>query len=143
MFPIEGILIVTLKTDGSSITIDVLLAHQRPARLLRPADRGWHPSKRVQRTKPWSPAAFTPEELVQVVADRSEQLRAGGGRTMELQQHRVCLLGTIIEQATGKSYEEENLKERIFEPLGLEQTYLQDRPAGAGRPAAGLCQVAL
>ena len=33
------------------------------------------------------------------------------------------LLGLIIEKATGLSYEE-NLRARILEPLGLQQTYL-------------------
>jgi D-alanyl-D-alanine carboxypeptidase len=76
--------------------------------------------------------AFTPEELVTLVADSglSEFAPAAEGQ-WKYNNTGYILLGLIIEKATGKSYEE-NLKERIFEPLGLKQTYLQ-----TGVPQAG------
>ncbi|MCA9869685.1 MAG: beta-lactamase family protein, partial [Anaerolineae bacterium] len=81
--------------------------------------------------------AFTPEELVQVVADSglSDFEPAAEGR-WNYSNTGYVLLGLIIEKATGKSYEE-NLKKRIFEPLGLEQTYLQtDVPEPGALPQA-------
>jgi CubicO group peptidase (beta-lactamase class C family) len=76
--------------------------------------------------------AFTPEELVKITADSglSEFAPAAEGQ-WKYNNTGYILLGLIIEKATGKSYEE-NLKTRIFEPLGLKQTYLQ-----TGEPKAG------
>jgi D-alanyl-D-alanine carboxypeptidase len=69
--------------------------------------------------------AFTPEELVKTTANSglSEFAPAAEGQ-WKYNNTGYILLGLIIEKATGKSYEE-NLKTRIFEPLGLKQTYLQ------------------
>ncbi len=86
---------------------------------------------------------FTPEELVTLVADSGlSDFEPGAEGQWNYSNTGYMLLGLIIEEATGKSYEE-NLKERIFEPLGLEQTYLQSGPAGTGDAAAGVLQDAL
>ena len=47
------------------------------------------------------------------------------------------LLGLIIEEATGQTYEE-NLNARIIEPLGLTRTYLQAGLPEPGPPESGL-----
>ncbi|MBP8291178.1 MAG: serine hydrolase [Caldilineaceae bacterium] len=76
--------------------------------------------------------AFTPEELVTLVAGSGlSDFEPGAEGQWNYSNTGYILLGLIIEQATGKSYEE-NLRERIFEPLGFKQTYLQ-----AGQPEAG------
>ena len=62
---------------------------------------------------------------------RSQRLRAGRGRAMGLQQHRLHPARPYHRAGHRQTYEE-NLKERIFEPLDLEQTYLQ-----TGQPEAG------
>jgi D-alanyl-D-alanine carboxypeptidase len=76
--------------------------------------------------------AFTPEELVTLVADSGlSYFEPGAEGQWHYSNTGWILLGLIIEKATGMSYEE-NLKERILEPLGLEQTYLQ-----TGQPEPG------
>ena len=76
--------------------------------------------------------SFTPEELVTLVAGSGlSDFEPGAEGQWNYSNTGYILLGLIIEKATGKSYEE-NLKERIFEPLGFKQTYLQ-----AGQPEAG------
>ena len=110
--------------NGDQITIDMLLTHtsglydyfdvQTNAGAI--AD-GTHDKAMLTR-------AFTPEDLVKRVADSGQMYFAPGA---EGQWHYsntgYILLGLVIEKATGKSYEE-NLRTRIFEPLGLQQTYL-------------------
>jgi D-alanyl-D-alanine carboxypeptidase len=67
---------------------------------------------------------FTPEELVDLVADSGRSdFEPGAEGKWNYSNTGYILLGLIIEKSTGKSYEE-NLRARIFEPLGLKQTYL-------------------
>ncbi len=81
--------------------------------------------------------AFTPEELITLVADsRLSEFAPAAERQWKYNNTGYILLGLIIEKATGKSYEE-NLKARIFEPLGLKKTYLQtDVPEVGALPNA-------
>ena len=81
--------------------------------------------------------AFIPEELVEITASSgaSEFAPAAEGE-WKYNNTGYILLGLVIEKVTGKTYEE-NLKERIFEPLGLKQTYLQrDVPEAGALPNA-------
>ncbi|HRW09311.1 MAG TPA: serine hydrolase [Caldilineaceae bacterium] len=119
--------------NGDKITIDMLLTHTS----------GLHDYFDVQTADGISIADgtkdkamlirnFTPEELVQVVADSGlSDFEPGAEGQWNYSNTGYILLGLIIEKATDKSYEE-NLKARIFEPLKLQQTYLQ-----TGQPEAG------
>ncbi|MDR5591201.1 serine hydrolase [Christiangramia sp. SM2212] len=62
---------------------------------------------------------YTPKEFVKVFADSS--LVFNPGEKFEYSNSGYFLLGVIIEEVTGKSYEE-NLKERIFDPLKMNDT---------------------
>ncbi len=119
--------------NGDKITIDMLLTHTSglPDYFDVPTTDGATIADGV-KDKAMLARGFTPEELIQLVADfgRSDFEPAAEGK-WKYSNTGYMLLGRIIEKATGKSYEE-NLKARIFEPLGLKQTYLQ-----TGQPAAG------
>ena len=76
--------------------------------------------------------AFTPEELVTIVAESGlSYYEPAAEGEWQYSNTGYILLGLIIEKATGITYEE-NLRARIFEPLGLEKTYLQ-----TGQPEPG------
>ena len=119
--------------NGDKITIDMLLTHTS----------GLHDYFEVSTEDGLTIAdgatdkiiltrAFTPEELVTLVAGSGlSDFEPGAEGQWNYSNTGYILLGLIIEKATGKSYEE-NLQERILEPLNLEQTYLQ-----TGQPEAG------
>ncbi len=77
--------------------------------------------------------AYEPEELVRLAADSGEPyFEPGAEGQWTYSNTGYVLLGMIIEAATGKTYEE-NLQERIFEPLGMQNTFLLN-----GQPEPGL-----
>jgi len=119
--------------NGDKITIDMMLTHTSglhdyfdvPTKDGTTIEDGAKDKAMLTRR-------FTPEELVQVVADSGlSYFEPGAEGQWQYSNTGYILLGLIIEKATGKSYEE-NLRTRIFEPLGLKQTYLQ-----TGQPEAG------
>ena len=82
---------------------------------------------------------FTPEELVTLVADSGlSTFEPGAEGLWSYSNTGYILLGLIIEEATGQTYEE-NLNARIIEPLGLTQTYLQTGQPERGRRNRGRC----
>ena len=118
---------------GDQITIDMLLTHTSglhdyfdlPTKDGTTIEDGAKDKAMLTRN-------FTPEELVQVVAGSGlSYFEPAAEGKWHYSNTGYILLGLIIEKATGKSYEE-NLRTRIFEPLGLKQTYLQ-----TGQPEAG------
>jgi D-alanyl-D-alanine carboxypeptidase len=120
--------------NGDQITIDMLLTHTSGLHdyFDLPTEDGATIESGAEDNKDMLARAFTPEDLVTLVADSGlSYFEPGEEGQWWYSNTGYILLGLIIEQATGKSYEE-NLRERIFEPLGLEQTYLQ-----TGQPEAG------
>jgi D-alanyl-D-alanine carboxypeptidase len=110
---------------GDQITIDMMLTHTSglhdyfdvPTKDGTTIEGGAKDKAMLTRN-------FTPEELVQVVADSGlSYFGPGAEGQWHYSNTGYALLGLIIEKATGRSYEE-NLRTRIFEPLGLKQTYL-------------------
>ena len=67
-----------------------------------------------------------PQRLVSFVSSKS--LAFEPGTTYEYSDTDNIVLGMIVEAATGHSYEQE-LRSRVFEPLGLRSTVLPDGPA--------------
>ncbi len=118
--------------NGDKITIDMLLTHTSGLTDYFDVPTSDGSIADGVADKAMLTRAFTPEELVKLVADSGlSEFEPGAEGQWKYSNTGYILLGLIIEEATGKSYEE-NLKERIFEPLGLEQTYLQ-----TGQPEAG------
>lgn len=120
--------------NGDQITIDMMMTHTSGLHdyFDLPTEDGATIESGAEDNKDMLARAFTPEELVQVVADSGlSYFEPGAEGQWHYSNTGWILLGLIIEKATGKSYEE-NLQERIFEPLGLEQTTLQ-----TGQPEAG------
>ncbi len=118
---------------GDQITIDMMLTHTSGLHdyFDLPTEDGTTIEDGT-KDKAMLTRDFTPEELVQVVANSGlSDFEPGAEGKWNYSNTGYILLGLIIEKATGKSYEE-NLKARIFEPLGLQQTYLQ-----TGQPEAG------
>lgn len=68
--------------------------------------------------RPW-----TPDELVQWAFDHEPTLRFTPGTRWEYSNTNYVLLGLVIEAATGHAYGDE-LRSRIFGPLGLDDTRL-------------------
>jgi len=63
---------------------------------------------------------FSVSELVDIIKDEPLLYEPGTGQ--EYSNSGYVVLGALIEKISGKSYEE-NLKERIFKPLGLGNVY--------------------
>jgi D-alanyl-D-alanine carboxypeptidase len=119
--------------NGDKITIDMMMTHTSGLHdyFDLPTEDGTTIESGAEDNKDMLTRAFTPEELVTLVADSGlSYFEPGAEGQWHYSNTGWILLGLIIEKATGKSYEE-NLQERIFEPLGLEQTYLQ-----TGQPEA-------
>lgn len=119
--------------NSDTITIDMLLTHTSGLHdyFEVPTEAGVTIADGA-KDKAMLTRGFTPEELVTMVAASGlSDFEPGAEGRWNYSNTGYILLGLIIEKATGKSYEA-NLKERIFEPLGLERTYLQ-----AGQPEPG------
>ncbi len=119
-------------TNGDKMTIEMMLTHTTGMKDYFDVPTSGGSIADGATDKAMLTRAFTPEELVKLVADSGlSDFEPGAEGQWNYSNTGYMLLGLIIEKASGKTYEE-NLKERIFEPLGLEQTYLQ-----AGQPEAG------
>ena len=118
---------------GDRITIDMLMTHTSGLHdyFAVPTSNGTTIEDGT-RDKAMLTRAFTPQELLTLVAGSGlSDFEPGADGKWNYSNTGYILLGLIIEEATGKSYEE-NLISRIIEPLGLTGTYLQK-----GQPAAG------
>jgi D-alanyl-D-alanine carboxypeptidase len=110
--------------NAEQITIDMLLAHTSGIYdyINGTADNG--PLYAGAYDKDVLTQAYTPEELVDLAVEAGEPYFEPGTEGQWMYSNTgYILLGMIIEAATGKTYEE-NLQERIFEPLELEDTFL-------------------
>ncbi|WP_165360902.1 serine hydrolase [Candidatus Chloroploca sp. Khr17] len=119
--------------NGDKITLDMMLTHTSGLHdyFEVPTAEGLTIADGVT-DKAMLVRSFTPEELVTLVAESGlSNFEPGAEGQWSYSNTGYILLGLIIEQATGKSYEE-NLNARIIEPLGLTQTYLQ-----TGQPEPG------
>lgn len=76
---------------------------------------------------------YTPQELVDWAADREPTLRFAPGSQWEYSNTNFVLLGLIVEEATGDTFEAA-LQARLLSPLGLAHTSMPERyDAGAVR----------
>lgn len=119
--------------NAEQITIDMLLTHTSGIYdyINGTAEDG--PLAAGATDKDVLTQAYEPEELVRLAVDSGEPyFEPGAEGQWTYSNTGYVLLGMIIEAATGKSYEE-NLQERIFEPLELENTFLVN-----GQPEPGL-----
>jgi D-alanyl-D-alanine carboxypeptidase len=122
-----------LVPNGDQMTIDMLLTHTNGIYdyLNGVAEDG--PLAAGVEDKDVLTEAFTPEGLVELAMDSGQPyFEPGAEGQWTYSNTGYILLGLIIEAATGKTYEE-NLQERIFEPLELENTFLLE-----GQPEPGL-----
>jgi len=117
--------------NGDVITLDMLLTHTSGIYDYINGVNDDGPLSELVRSRDLLVKSFTPEELVQLAIDYGRPTSAPGAE-FHYSNTGYVLLGLIIEKATGKTYEE-NLQTRIFEPLGLKNTYLQ---AGQRKPLA-------
>ncbi len=77
---------------------------------------------------------WTVEKMIEIVGQ--QPLLFEPGTDYSYANVGYFLLGAVIEKASGKSVEE-NIKERIAEPLGLENTFLPDGPTFKGDTVHG------
>jgi D-alanyl-D-alanine carboxypeptidase len=117
--------------NGDKITLDMLLTHTSGIYDYIDGASGDGPLAAIVRDRDLLVKSFTPEELVQLAIDNGKPISAPG-TGFHYSNTGYVLLGMIIEKLTGLSYDE-NLKARVFEPLGLKNTYLQ---AGQPEPLA-------
>jgi len=79
---------------------------------------------------------FTLAELIDMIKNEPLQFEPGSNRKYSNSGYAV--LGALIEKITGKSYEQ-NLKERIANPLGLDQIfYTKEKISGQPNKAIGI-----
>ena len=119
--------------NGDKITIDMLMTHTSGLHdyFKVPTASGLTIEDGIKE-KTMLMRNFSPEELVTLVSDAGlSDFEPGAEGRWNYSNTGYILLGLIIEKASGKSYGE-NLVTRIFEPLGLKQTYLQ-----TGQPETG------
>jgi D-alanyl-D-alanine carboxypeptidase len=76
----------------------------------------------VNRTYREPDRIFAPRELVEFATQFPPLFRAGAKGAWDYSSTNFVLLGMIAEQATGNTLAHE-MRQRIFEPLGLEQTF--------------------
>ena len=123
---------------GDVVTIDMLMTHTSGLHdyFDLPTEDGTT-IEDGEKDKAMLTRAFTPQELVTLVADAGLSTFAPGAEGQwSYSNTGYILLGLIIEEATGQTYQE-NLNARIIEPLGLTQTYLQTGVPEAGTPESG------
>jgi len=71
----------------------------------------------------WSANAHTPAELIAFVRDKPLDFESGA--KFDYSNSNFEVLGVVIEKVSGKAYRQ-LLRERIFEPLGMKDTGLDD-----------------
>ncbi len=106
--------------DGDAITVRMLLDHSSGI-FNYGQDEGLNETLAAEPHKVW-----TPRELVDVAVSNPPYFPPGGGCMYSNTNY--VLLGMIVEEVTGRSFEEE-LEERITGPLGLTHTRMAEGPA--------------
>lgn len=118
--------------NGADITIDTLLTQTSGLPDYFEVEAVGGKMSSGTTNKSMLTRAFTPVELVNIVATSGKALfKPGEEGKWSYSNTGYILLGMIIEKVTRKSYEE-NLRSRIFKPIGLKNAYLQ-----RGGPAKG------
>ncbi|MFP4437821.1 MAG: serine hydrolase [Chloroflexaceae bacterium] len=82
---------------------------------------------------------FTPEELVQYAAQFPLAFPPGSAGNWDYSSTNYVILGMVVEAVTGNSLAAE-MRQRIFEPLGLESTFFVPDEAIEGPFATGYIQ---
>ena len=96
------------------ITVRQLLHHRSGLpRYDAMADKHW-----PDRKKP-----FSNEALVKMLVERKPEPYGAPNATFFYNNINYALLATVVERATGQHFED-FMRERIFEPLGMEQSYI-------------------
>ncbi|HET9224589.1 MAG TPA: serine hydrolase, partial [Roseiflexaceae bacterium] len=90
----------------------------------------------VNRTYRQPDRIFAPRELVEYAVQFPPLFRPGAKGAWDYSSTNFVLLGMIVEQATGNPLAHE-MRQRIFEPLGLEQTFFTPDEAIEGIMARG------
>jgi D-alanyl-D-alanine carboxypeptidase len=123
--------------NGKEITIEMLLTHTSGLADYFDVNTGDGGIAAGVNTKSILIRGYRPEELIQLVASSGKaDFKPGQAGKWKYSNTGYILLGLIIENVTKKSYEE-NLKSRIFKPLGLKKTYLQiGQPQNGAIPQA-------
>lgn len=114
----------------NKITIDMLLTHTSGLADYFEKDSGGGAIKDGVNNKAILTRGYAPVELIRAAETKPLFEPAEAGK-WSYSNTGYIMLGMIIEKVTGKSYEQ-NLKTRIFRPLGLKKTYLQQAQSKAG-----------
>ncbi|MEW6554312.1 MAG: serine hydrolase domain-containing protein [Actinomycetota bacterium] len=114
--------------DGETITVRMLLNHSSGI-FNYGLDTGLNETIVADPHKVW-----TPRELVDVGISSPPYFPPGEGCMYSNTNY--ILLGMIVEEVTGRSFEEE-LADRITGPLGLDGTYMAEGPGLGGDHAHG------
>lgn len=108
--------------DGSAITIRDLLRHTSGIRDYN-QDDDWNPFNALETFQERRLDHYEPEELVDVAMRHPPVFEPGTAYSYSNTNY--VLAGMVIEAITGHSWAQE-VRDRIIEPLGLEQTLVPD-----------------
>jgi D-alanyl-D-alanine carboxypeptidase len=122
--------------DGSAITIRDLLQHTSGIYDYN-QDEAWNPFNALDIFEERRFAHYAPEDLVAVAMRHPPIFEPGTARSYSNTNY--VLVGMIIEAVTGNPWAEE-VRDRIIEPLGLEQTTVGDDPQMPDPHARGYYQ---
>ena len=118
--------------NGNEITIEMLLTHTSGLTDYFDVESGDETIADGVANRSILTRGYRPQDLIKLVADSGRSdFKPGETGKWKYSNTGYILLGMIIEKVTKRSYEE-NLKSRIFKPLGLKKTYFQ-----TGQPAVG------
>lgn len=122
-----------LLRNGDAITIRYLLQH-RTGLYDYLEDRNFvaQPYRSPQRL-------FEPRELVAYATQFPAAFAPGSAGNWDYSSTNFVILGLVVEQVTGNSLAQE-MRQRIFEPLGLDQTYFAPDEAVPESAAGGYAQ---
>jgi D-alanyl-D-alanine carboxypeptidase len=122
--------------DGSAITIRDLLQHTSGIYDYN-LDEAWNPFNALDIFEERRFAHYAPEDLVAVAMRHPPIFEPGTARSYSNTNY--VLVGMIIEAVTGNPWAEE-VRDRIIESLGLEQTTVGDDPQMPDPHARGYYQ---
>ncbi|MCI0576754.1 MAG: beta-lactamase family protein [Chloroflexi bacterium] len=124
--------------DGSAITIRDLLRHTSGIYDYN-LDEEWNPFNALEIFEERRFDHYEPEELVAIAMHHPPIFEPGTARSYSNTNY--VLIGMIIEAVTGNPWAEE-IRDRIIEPLGLEQTTVGNGPQMPDPHARGYYQFA-
>ncbi len=135
---LEGLFVFEGTDHADQVTVRQLLAHTSGVAdyFDDPVDTGEKASARVlsDPTHDWTPA-----ELVAFSRDHQKAVGKPGA-TYHYSDTGYVLLGLIVEAVSGKPFEQ-NLAERIFLPLGMDDSYLLYRSQPKNLPAKPIAKI--